>query len=222
MNTFLLKGLRITEVSDLLNTPFEMTNSAGVLLFLDPTKTTTVTGLPTPTRVNEVESIFYAKDKDNNYHTIKKGSNWGENQIRLFDTKLDVSKFAGFQQPDTFANATILQQKGKATSSFKILDELVDGFKITFYDGVDLVGEIAASTAESPIPGNNKMQFFNPSGTPQEIAQAITLAINQGISPEKRFFVASYNDDTIYVQSRFGGSRFNRLSFEIDFHLFVY
>ena len=61
------------------------------------------------------------------------------------------------------------------------------------------------------------MQFFNPSGTPQEIAQAITLAINQGISPEKRFFVASYNDDTIYVQSRFGGSRFNRLSFEIDF-----
>jgi hypothetical protein len=215
--TQLPKIKTITEVSDLLNTPFEITNSAGVLLFLDPTKTTTVTGLPTPTRVNEVESIFYAKDKDNNYHTVKKGSNWGENQIRLFDTKLDVSKFAGFQQPDTFANATILQQKGKATSSFKILDELVDGFKITFYDGVDLVGEIAASTAEAPIPGNNKMQFFNPNGTPQEIAQAITLAINQGISPEKRFFVASYNDDTIYVQSRFGGSRFNRLSFEIDF-----
>ena len=58
------------------------------------------------------------------------------------------------------------------------------------------------------------MQFFNPHGTPQEIAQAITLAINQGISPEKRFFVASYNDDTVYVQSRFGGSRFNRLNFE--------
>ena len=215
--TQLPKIKTVTEVSDLLNTPFEMTNSAGILLYLDPAKTTTVTGLPTPSRVNEVESIFYAKDKEDNYHTVKKGSNWGENQIRLFDTKLDVSKFAGFQQPDAFANATILQQKGKATSSFKILDELVNGFKITFYDGVELVGEVAASNAEAPIPGNNKMQFFNPNGTPQEIAQAITLAINQGISPEKRFFVASYNNDTVYVQSRFGGSRFNRLKFNIDF-----
>lgn len=215
--TQLPKIKTVSEVSDLLNTPFEMTNSAGVLLYLDPNKTTTVTGLPTPARVNEVESIFYAKDKDNQFHTVKKGSKWGDNQIRLFDTKLDVSKFAGFQKPDTFANASILNQKGKATCSFKILDELQDGFKITFYDGVELTGEVAASTAEAPIPGNNKMQFFNPYGTPQEIAQAITLAINQGISPEKRFFVASYNDDTVYVQSRFGGSRFNRLNFEIDF-----
>ena len=215
--TQLPKIKTVTEVSDLLNSPFEMTNSAGMLIYLDPNKTTTITGLPTPTRVNEVESIFYAKDKDNQFHTIKKGSRWGDNQIRIFDTKIDISKFAGFQQPDTFANASILQQKGKATCSFKILDALIDGFKITFYDGVDLVGEVGASSIEAPIPGNNKMQFFNPNGTPQEIAKAITQAINQGISPEKRFFVASYNDDTIYVQSRFGGSRFNRLNFDIAF-----
>ena len=37
--------------------PFEITNDAGILLFLDPEKTTTITGLPTPTRVDEVESI---------------------------------------------------------------------------------------------------------------------------------------------------------------------
>ena len=48
----------ITEVSQLLNTPFEMTNDRGILLYLDPTKTETITGLPTPKRVDEVESIF--------------------------------------------------------------------------------------------------------------------------------------------------------------------
>ena len=215
--TQLPKIKSVTEVSQFLNTPFEITNSNGVLIYLDPAKTTTTTGLPTPPRVNEVESIFYVKDKDNQFHTIKKGSTWGENQIRLFDTKIDISKIAGFKQPDTFANASILEQKGKATSSFKILNELTNGFKITFYDGLDLVGEVAASTAEAPNPGKNKNQFFNPSGTTEEIAQSITSAINEGISPEKRFFVASYNKDTVYVQSRFGGSRFNRLNFELDY-----
>lgn len=207
----------INQVSEQLNTPFEMTNENGILVYLDPAKTTTITGLPTPPRVNEVESIFYVKDKDNQFHTVKKGSLWGNNEIRLFDTKIDISKLAGFKQPDTYANAEVLQQTGKATCFFKIRDQLVDGFKITFYDGVDLVGEIAASTIEAPTPGQNKQQFFNPLGTPNEIAVAMTNAINQGISPEKRFFEASYNNDTVYVQSRFGGSRFNRLSFELDY-----
>ena len=215
--TQLPKIKNITQVSEQLNTPFEITNTNGVLVYLDPSKTTAVTGVPTPDRVNEVESIFYVKDKNNQFHTVKKGSQWGNNQIRLFDTKIDISTLAGFKQPDTYANATVLQQKGKATAYLKILDELTDGFKITFYDGVDLVGEVAASTAEVPNVGQNKLQFFNPNGTPQEIAKAITSAINKGISKEKRFFEASYNDDIVYIQSRFGGSRFNRLSFELAY-----
>lgn len=215
--TQLPKITSVTEVSEQLNTPFEISNSAGVLLFFDPAKTETVTGLPTPKRVDEVESIFYVKDKEDNFHTIKKGSTWGDNQVRLFDTTVDVSKFTGFKQPDTFADGKIIERKGKATSYFKIDNELIDGLKITFYDGIDLVGEVAATSLEAPTPGSNKMQFFNPYGTPQEIAKALTNAINQGISPEKRFFVASYNDDTVYVQSRFGGSRFNRLNFKINY-----
>ncbi len=215
--TQLPKIKNIYEVSEQLNTPFEITNTNGVLIYLDPAKTTTVTGLPTPTRVNEVESIFYVKDKDNQFHTIKKGSTWGNNEIRLFDTEIDISRLAGFKAPDTFASGKVLKQKGNATCFFEIKDELTDGFKITFYDGLDLVGEVAASTAEAQMPGSNKEQFFNPSGTPNEIAIAITNAINRGISREVRFFEASYNNNIVYVQSRFGGSRFNRLNFEIDF-----
>ena len=216
--TQLPKIKTVSEVSEQLNTPFVMTNTSGVLLYLDPAKTETITGLPTPSRVNDVESIFYVKDKEDQFHTVKKGSKWGNNQIRIFDTTVDISKFTGFKQPDTFADAKIIEgKKGKATCSFKILDELTNGVSITFYDGVDLVGEVAATSIEAPIPGQNKNQFWNPYGTPQEIAKSITYAINQGISPEKRFFVASYNDDTVYVQSRFTGSRFNRTNFEINF-----
>ena len=215
--TQLPKITTITEVSEQLNTPFEISNSQGVLLYIDPAKTETITGVPTPSRVNEVESIFYVKDKEENFHTVKKGSKWGTNQIRIFDTVVDVSKFAGFKSPDTFADAKIINRKGKATCSFKIINELLNGLSIKFYDGLDLVGEVAATSIEAPVPGSNKQQFFNPNGTNQEIAKAITNAINQGISPEKRFFVASYNDDTVYVQSRFGGSRFNRLNFKINY-----
>ena len=207
----------ITEVSEQLNTPFEMANENGVLIYLDPTKTTTITGLPTPSRVNEVESIFYVKDKDNSFHTIKKGSQWGENQIRLFDTKIDISKLAGFKQPDTYANAEIINKRGKATCYFKIKDEITDGFTITLYDGIEVTGQIAASSIASPIPGKSNGQFFNPTGTLNEIAIAITSAINNGISVEKRFFKATYNNDIVYLESRFSGGRFNRLNFELGY-----
>tara|TARA_Y100000389_G_scaffold142024_1_gene139968 strand:+ start:6132 stop:10736 length:4605 start_codon:yes stop_codon:yes gene_type:complete len=215
--TQLPKIKTITEVSEQLNTPFEMTNTNGMLIYLDPAKTTTITGLPTPQRVNEVESIFYIKDKNNSFHTVKKGSLWGNNEIRIFDTKIDISVLAGFKYPDTYANAQILPQQGKATCKFDILDELTDGFRITFYDGINEVGQIGASSIEVPEPGKSKFQFFNPNGTPEEIAKAITSAINIGIPLESRFFEASYNNGTVFVQSRFAGDRFNRLSFKMDF-----
>jgi len=206
----------ITEVSQYLNTPFEMTNEEGILLFLDPTKTTTVTGLPTPTRVDEVESIFYVKDKEDDYHTIKKGSLWSKDQIRLFDTKVDISLFAGYKEPDTFANASIVQHAGFAQMYIKILDNIEDGFSITFYDGVDVVGKIFANSVLAPTPGKSFEAFFNPNGTIQEVAQSITSAINNGINENSRFFTASYNDSTVYVKSRFSGTRFNRMGFELD------
>lgn len=206
----------ITEVSQFLNTPFEITNDAGILLFLDPEKTTTITGLPTPTRVDEVESIFYVKDKIDNFHTIKKGSQWGTNQIRLFDTKVDISVFAGYKNPDTFANASIINHKGFAQMYLKVISSPTDGSKISFYDGVTLTGEIFADSSIATVPGQSFESFFNPNGSIQEIAQSITSAINIGISEEKRFFVATYNDSTVYVKSRFSGSRFNQLNFKMD------
>ena len=132
----------VTEVSQFLNTPFNLTNENGILLYLDPAKTETITGLPTPDRLNEVESIFYVKDKEDDFHTIKKGSFWEPNQIRLFDTEVDISLFTGYKEPDTFANASILSRAGIAQMYIKVLDNVADGSKISFYDGPNLTGEI--------------------------------------------------------------------------------
>ena len=206
----------ITEVSQFLNTPFKLTNENGILLYLDPAKTETVTGLPTPTRVNEVECIFYVKDKEDNFHTVKKGSTWGTDQIRLFDTEVDVSLFTGYKEPDTFANASIINRAGVAQMYIKILDNIEDGTSIAFYDGSDFTGEIFANSTLATTPGKSFERFFNPNGTIQEVAQAITSAINKGINENNRFFVATYNDSTVYVKSRFSGSRFNRLNFRLN------
>ena len=306
----------ITEVSQFLNTPFEITNDAGILLFLDPTKTTTVTGVPTPTRVDEVESIFYVKDKEDDFHTIKKGSLWGDKQIRLFDTEVDVSLFTGYKQPDTFANASIIDHKGYAQMYMKIIGtpiqpvgsptaqatvngggvtpaggiininsiintiavgtvvtttspaiipngttvvstgvvggqplistmtlsnnvtilnntiltftppavserQIEEGSKISFYDGdpsviANLTGEVVANSILATVPGQSFENFFCPNGTIQEVTQAITSAINNGISENVRFFSATFNDSTVYIKSRFSGSRFNQLNFKLD------
>ena len=206
----------ITEVSQYLNTPFEITNENGILLFLDPNKTTTITGLPTPTRVDDVESVFYVKDKDDDFHTIKKGSTWGENQIRLFDTKVDVSLFTGYKAPDTFANASIISHLGFAQAYLKIVENVTEGSRISLYDGINLTGTITADSTLATTPGKSFEKFFNPNGTIQEVAQSLTSAINIGINENDRFFNATYNDSTVYIKSRLSGSRFNQLKFEMD------
>ena len=205
----------ITEVSQYLNTPFEMTNENGILLFLDPTKTTTVTGLPTPERVDEVESIFYVKDKENDFHTIKKGSLWGKDQLRLFDKKIDISLLTGYKEPDTFANASIVSHQGFAQMYIKVLDNIIEGAKISFYDGTTLTGIISADSTLAPTPGKSFQTFFNPNGSIEEVVEAIRSAINY-INENDRYFTATINKDTIYIKSRFGGSRFNQLNFKMD------
>lgn len=206
----------INEISKDLNEPFEISNENGVLLYTKDVST--VTGFTTSNRVNEVESIFYVKDKDNNFHSIKRGSKWNENQIRLFDKKIDISTLTGYTDSIAFSKASLIEKRGRAFCSAKVLEELPDGITITFYDKGIYVGEVNANNSTIQI-GSSEDVFFNSSGTPQEIVKSIAGAINSIVS-ENKFFSASYNNDTLYVQSDFGGSRFNDLSFFIDFEVF--
>ena len=88
---------------------------------------------------SEVESIFFVKDKEDDFHTVKKGSTWGENQIRLFDTKVDISLFTGYKEPDTFANALIIPRAGVAQMYIHIKDNVQEGASIAFFDGNNLI-----------------------------------------------------------------------------------
>ena len=219
--TQLPKIKTINEVSETLNTPFEITNDQGVLVFIDPTRSSTVTGYPTPTRVDETNGIFYVKDKEGSFHTIKRGSLWGTDQIRLFDKKIDISLLAGFKEPDTFADGLLLEGKGKAVCSLKIFGALSTGLEFTFTDTkTGKIQKANASNIAAPNPGTSSFNSFCPDGTPQEIAKAISLAINKGIPENERFYEASYNDDVVYIQSRFTGSRFNELTLGINFDIY--
>jgi len=214
--TQLPKIKTITEVSQFLNTPFNLTNTNGILLYLDGSSISTTTGIPTPSRVNEVESIFYVKDKKNQFHTVKKGSTWGNNQLRLFDTNVDISLFSGFNEPDTFATAEVLKRKGKATSYIQVIGEFPNGSSITFFDGITPIGQITANETLTTGPGSQFESFFNPKGTVEEIASAIDKAIRFGINENLRYFNSSINGSTVYLQSRFAGARFNRLRLTVD------
>ena len=206
----------VTQVSDELNSELFLSNPRGVLIYVDPATVETQTGLPTPARVNEVESIFYVKDKKGVFHTVKRGSRWGVNQIRLFDKKIDISLLTGYKQPDSFASAQVVPGLSRAASSLTILDEVTPGVTITFFDSGIQIGQVAAEVSLTAGPGTNNGAFFNPTGTLPEIAKALATAINQGIPKDNRYFEATYSDDTVYVRSLFGGSRFNRISFAID------
>jgi len=206
----------VDQISETLNTSFEIQNPRGVLLYLDENRSSTITGFLTPDRVNEVESIFYVKDKENQFHTVKKGSIWENNQIRLFDKKIDISLLTGYKQPDTFAEAEILSDKGRSLVSFTINGQIPYGVRFSFYDGTDLIGEVYSNSNIATTVGENVESFFNSSGTNEEVAKSITNAINNGINQNKRLFTAFYNKNSVYVISRFGGSRFNNLNVTLD------
>jgi hypothetical protein len=206
----------INEVSEFLNTKFEINNKNGVLLYLDGSSINTTTGIPTPNRVNEVESVFYVKDKTNQFHTIKKGSVWSNNQLRLFDTKIDVSLLSGFNSSSVFAEAKVLDRLGKPTAFLEVIGEFPDGSSITFYNGSTVIGQVSANEELTNGPGTYFQAFFNPKGTPAEIANAIVNSIKVGININNQFFVPSINGSTVYLQSRFAGTNSKQLKFKLN------
>lgn len=209
------------EISEFLNTEFNMTNEKGALLYVDESSITTSTGILTSERVNEVESIFYVKDKNSKFHTVKKGSNWDNNQIRLFDTKIDISSLAGFNKLTTFAEATVLKPLGKPTSFIEVIGEFPIGASITFYNGDALnplneIGQISANESLTNGPGTHFERFFNPKGTNEEIAKSILNALKHGISKNNQLFISTINKSIIYLQSKFAGTNSIQLKIKIN------
>lgn len=206
----------INDVSKDLNSPLKISNSAGVLLHLDESSIETITGIPTPNRINTIESIFYIKDKNKQFHTVKKGSNWNKNQIRLFDTAIDISVLTGFKKPNTFIEAKTIKKLGRPTAFLNIIGKFPDGSSITFYERDTKIGEISANESLTNGPGTYYQTFFNPNGTPNEIAKAIVNAIRHGINYDRQWIKPSLNNSTVYLESIFSGVTTKQLKFKLN------
>ena len=203
-------------VSDTLNTKFEISNPNGVLLYYDPATLTKYTDFYdgsnsayTQSEVQQFESFFYVSDKEDNIYEIKRGSGWGNNQLRLSNTKIDVSQFIGFDQTSFNAKAEVLVSKGKSSSKITVLSNPPDGANIFFYRNGVLEGTISAES-DLTTPGDNSNNFYSPFGTPTEIASAMYNAI-QYVSPDSRSFDVVREGATLYFISRFTGSSSNQI-----------
>ena len=202
-------------------TYFSVDNPSGVVLYYQNGSVITATGEPTSDRVNGVTSIFAVKDKNGNLHSLKKGGIWDANSVRLSDKKVNVADFGGYTPSTGFFDSTLLEGKAKAATSWQISGEIPIGYTINFYDGngFTLTLESNATLVNSKLGpnsyGKSFQYFFNGQGQPADVAKSIASALHfygQG----QRFFNAIPQGDSVIIFSRFGGSRFNKLNFELD------
>jgi hypothetical protein len=200
---------------------FSMDNPNGLVLYYQTGSVVTQTGEPTAARVNGLDSIFVVKDKTGSIHSLKKGSTWDANSVRLSDTNVNIPDFSGYTLSKGFFDSELLKGKGKSSVSWVISGEIPIGYTINFYDasGFTLTLESNAILVNSKLGANSYgksfQYFFNGQGQPADITKAIASALNF-YSQGQRFFNAIPQGDKVIFFSRFGGSRFNRLNFQLD------
>ena len=169
---------RFNEEASKINKNLESTivveNPNGVLLSIDSTDSTSIRedgSFLSSDEVNDRNSLFYVQDRLNNFHSIKKSksSEWSENQIRLKETKVDISQFTGFKNPDTFAKCKVIDNPGAASACIEILGEIKDYFSIEFgdasyvgYDWEETHGENVHSLIFSEDVPNEEKQPSDP------------------------------------------------------------
>lgn len=208
-------------INDTLSTSYDITNSTGVVLYYDPltlVKNTayydnTVSAY-TQQEVQTVNSFFYVSDKDDSIYEIKRGSGWGQNELRLSNTTIDISKFVGFDDTSFKASADILNRKGRSSASFTVLAAPPDGFNVFFYRANVFEGSISG---ENTIiePGTASSNFFSVNGTAEEVAIAMYDALNS-VSPDSRSFDVYRQGATLYFLARFTGSRGNEINIRFE------
>ena len=210
-----------TDVSETLVNEYNLTNQRGILLFTHDIDT--ITALPKPEYIDTIASYFYVKDKENNFHNIKTGSVWNDNQIRIADTEVDVSKFSGFSPMITSSKGISLSGRGRAGAMFKIIGELDYGYTISFYEGTiplvvtgdsHYIGEVSAVETNNDI-GEAYETFFNRFGAPKDVAISLAAAINN-IRSTKKTFKALAVDDTVIVENLVEGFNFNSINFVLS------
>tara|TARA_Y100000389_G_C17470614_1_gene530262 strand:+ start:5730 stop:10724 length:4995 start_codon:yes stop_codon:yes gene_type:complete len=108
--------------------------------------------LPTPTDAEELVSIFYVKDKENNFYNINTGGDWKEGEeLRLAEKTIDISKFTGTgEQVLTTTGYVSDIEKGKASAFIEVNGNIPHGDR--YLAGL-IKKQTYEFTAENIVPG---------------------------------------------------------------------
>jgi hypothetical protein len=177
----------------------------------------------------------YVKDVQNNLYSINSSIGWTSTYatsgstsyddgkfLRIKDTTVDWNNFTDFGDPLKYIKAKSTQFKGRPNFSFKITGDISIGdqiriSKVNWNDPneVDLIDYFTVIADNSLIAGQNNANLFSLNGTPDQIATAISKAINNinVYNNEHITFESMAFGDTVIVYSRMASESWNRSKF---------
>lgn len=110
-------------------------NADGIAMYINPDTVnvvydvdailynqTPLSYVPTSSEVNDLLSIFYVKDKNNNFHNLKIDSTYSNGKLKLSDTFINWKNFTGFNELIVSERAYVSDKGGKANIVFKVLN----------------------------------------------------------------------------------------------------
>ena len=147
-------------------------------------------------KIQETDSFYYIKDK---YGSLYKLNNNESTQYhKLMATEMDSEQLFGFNDTHFELPATTLSDGGRSSLTLTVNQELYTGYKIEFYYRKTLLGTVTADHLPDVTPaelalipddytgdvttpyqeGEAVGYFFYPTGTPEQVAEGMTGAID--------------------------------------------
>ena len=169
-------------------------------------------GFPDFTKIKDLNSLFYIKDVDSNFYLLNLNNRWKDNQLRITNKYLDITKFETSQLDTTFVPITKIKSEAKASVVFEVLKDIPSAFGIKFYNSDGEIGAIYSDQNLTKADIESSDFYFIGEQKPKVIAKSIANAINS-LDIE----INAFSDDTfVFVQSKFYGEKFNSLRFEFE------
>ena len=191
----------------------KIVNKNGVNLFFHESKD--ITGIPSFNQIVEQNSIFYLKDKLNNFYSVnRKNPARSGSFIRLSSREIDYDNFTSISRNSISLQKINDVNKSRAHLFITDVDRFVIGDKLIFRNDNNLDFEFTVSCSDLASVGNNFSNHFSPKGSKIDICNSLVKAINFDSQSSNIFNAVRYGDSVI-VYSKFNGSLFNQLNIEI-------
>ena len=118
---------------------YTVTNKNGVKLYVDDLFTTTNYNIPINSGldpnsfipsfsdVNQLNSIFYVKDRNGDFHNLNYTNSWLSDEVRLQETSIDIKDFTGFEEVIITTRGIVPDKASKASTFIEVLLNPLNG-----------------------------------------------------------------------------------------------